>query len=85
MGKQKTAIISSLHFQAKELYHTRCLELERLKRENATPKEIEKVVMYYYIAEHYSLFWICTSLSSLEISSKSFSTSLSFIGKIILF
>lgn len=28
--------------RAKELYHTRCLELERLKRENATPKDVEK-------------------------------------------
>ncbi|KAL4236260.1 hypothetical protein ACF0H5_004647 [Mactra antiquata] len=28
--------------RAKEIYHTRCLELERLKRENSSPKDIEK-------------------------------------------
>lgn len=28
--------------RAKELYHTRCLELERLKRENTSPKDVEK-------------------------------------------
>ncbi|XP_052274271.1 F-BAR domain only protein 2-like isoform X3 [Dreissena polymorpha] len=32
---------TALH-KAKELYHTRCLELERLKRENSSPKDIEK-------------------------------------------
>ncbi|XP_060596041.1 F-BAR domain only protein 2-like [Ruditapes philippinarum] len=32
---------TALH-RAKEIYHTRCLELERLKRENASPKDIEK-------------------------------------------
>ncbi|WAR24095.1 FCHO2-like protein [Mya arenaria] len=30
------------HKSAKEIYHTRCLELERLKRESASPKDIEK-------------------------------------------
>ncbi|ESO92621.1 hypothetical protein LOTGIDRAFT_233068 [Lottia gigantea] len=28
--------------KAKELYHTRCLELERLKRDNATQKDLDK-------------------------------------------
>ncbi|XP_053394008.1 F-BAR domain only protein 2-like isoform X3 [Mercenaria mercenaria] len=32
---------TALH-RAKEIYHTRCLELERLKRENASPKDVEK-------------------------------------------
>ncbi|XP_021373429.1 F-BAR domain only protein 2-like isoform X2 [Mizuhopecten yessoensis] len=32
---------TSLH-KAKELYHTRCLERERLKRENASQKDMEK-------------------------------------------
>ncbi|XP_052774928.1 F-BAR domain only protein 2-like isoform X2 [Mya arenaria] len=32
---------TALH-KAKEIYHTRCLELERLKRESASPKDIEK-------------------------------------------
>ena len=39
---QKCLPLISL-IQAKELYHTRCLELERLKRENASPKDVEKV------------------------------------------
>ena len=30
-------------FQAKEIYHTRCLELEKLKRTSASEKDIEKV------------------------------------------
>ncbi|CAL1539939.1 unnamed protein product [Lymnaea stagnalis] len=33
---------TALH-KAKEIYHTRCLEMERLKRDNASQKDIEKV------------------------------------------
>lgn len=35
--------IKIFFFQAKEIYHTRCLELERLKRDGSSQKEIEKV------------------------------------------
>ncbi|KAJ8305285.1 LOW QUALITY PROTEIN: hypothetical protein KUTeg_015830, partial [Tegillarca granosa] len=37
---------TALH-KAKEIYHTRCLELERLKRDNASQKEIEKAESKY--------------------------------------
>ncbi|XP_055885201.1 F-BAR domain only protein 2-like isoform X1 [Biomphalaria glabrata] len=33
--------------KAKEIYHTRCIELERLKRDNASQKDIEKAEVKY--------------------------------------
>ena len=47
--EQVTAIqnnTTALH-KAKELYHARCLELERLKRDNAAQKDIEKSEVKY--------------------------------------
>ena len=46
--------LSFVVFQAKEIYHTRCLELERLKRENASPKDIEKVNMICLCSRFYT-------------------------------
>merc|ERR1712136_203879 len=40
------ATLTALH-KAKELYHTRCIERDRLKRENASVKEIEKAEQKY--------------------------------------
>lgn len=37
---------NALH-KAREIYHTRCIERERLKRENASQKEIEKAEIKY--------------------------------------
>ncbi|XP_064617201.1 F-BAR domain only protein 2-like isoform X2 [Liolophura sinensis] len=37
---------AALH-KSKEIYHTRCLELERLKRENASQKDLEKAESKY--------------------------------------
>ena len=42
--------------QAKEIYQARCLDYERLKRDNATPREIEKV-RYIYICHANSNCW----------------------------
>ncbi|KAL8586797.1 hypothetical protein ACOMHN_061310 [Nucella lapillus] len=40
------ATLTSVH-KAKEIYHTRCVEKERLKRENASAKDIEKAEQKY--------------------------------------
>ncbi|KAK7099723.1 F-BAR domain only protein 2-like isoform X1 [Littorina saxatilis] len=40
------ATLTAVH-KAKEIYHTRCIERERLKRENGTAKEIEKAEQKY--------------------------------------
>uniref|UniRef100_A0A2C9JSW5 MHD domain-containing protein n=1 Tax=Biomphalaria glabrata TaxID=6526 RepID=A0A2C9JSW5_BIOGL len=37
--------------KAKEIYHTRCIELERLKRDNASQKDIEKVMRFSFFVK----------------------------------
>jgi len=36
-----------LYVKAKESYHARCVEYEKMKRENASPKDLDKIEAKY--------------------------------------
>jgi hypothetical protein len=50
--------ICLVSFQAKEVYHARCFEYEKLKRENAQPKELEKAEAKFRKASKYE--YVCS-------------------------
>jgi len=51
-----------MYLKAKESYHARCVEYEKMKRENASPKDLDKIEAKYKKASEFSHFH-CTELS----------------------
>jgi len=52
-----------VYFKAKDTYHARCFEFEKLKRENANQKDCERAEMKMKRARALTLFYVvhCTS------------------------
>jgi len=45
-----------MYFKAKESYHARCVEYEKMKRENASPKDLDKIEAKYKKASEFLCF-----------------------------
>jgi len=43
-----------VYFKAKDSYHARCVEYEKLKRENASPKDLDKIEAKYKKASEFN-------------------------------
>jgi len=54
--------LHSLYLKAKESYHARCVEYDKMKRENASPKDLDKIEAKYKKASE-SPHFHCAELS----------------------